>query len=178
MRATGAILLVLLASAGCRDEASAPAAPAGSAAALPPDPPPQPDKIVGALTVDGVGQTLTTCRTGRATTTYVELVTAAGILRFENRKLWWRTDPGAVTAGTALDCPRLERSWGGGARADGSAYFRGRLIFDCRGVAGPAGVPVVRGDVSVDCGRITAAERRELDRNRELRRGPEVTPNP
>ncbi len=126
-------------------------------------PPPATTKeVVGALALDGKPLVVTRCRPGRGVTTFVELVTAAGTLRFEDRQLFWRTDPQAVSRGAPLDCEKLDRSWGGGQRLDGTAYFRGRLDFRCRGAVG-----ALVGDVTVDCGEITAAERASLDANRQ-----------
>lgn len=116
-------------------------------------------EVEGSLSLGGKPLTVTACRAGRGVTTYVELVTAAGKLRFENQHLYWaQKDFGR---GDELACDKLERSWGGGLRKDGTAYFRGHLIFVCRGPTGP-----LTGDVTVDCGRITAEERASLDKNR------------
>ena len=93
-------------------------------------------------------------------TTYVELVTAQGTLRFEDKQLFWAR-PDDVSRGPALACDKLDRSWGGGQRKDGTSYFRGHLIFACRGPGG-----TLAGDVTLDCGGTTAEERAQLDRNR------------
>lgn len=108
------------------------------------------DRIDGTLTVDGAPVAITTCRPGRGVTTFVELVTAKGTLRFENKQLSWD--------GKLLECTKLDRSWGGGQRPDGSAYFRGTLRFACGAISG---------DVTVDCGGITSTERAQLDANRQ-----------
>jgi len=117
-------------------------------------------EVLGTLTLDGQPLEIRACRPGRGVTTYVELVTAKGTLRFEDRQLFWSADP-AGGRGDALACERLDRSWGGGTRTDGTSYFRGQLIFACRGPVG-----ALAGDVTVDCGGITPEERAQLDRNR------------
>lgn len=118
-------------------------------------------EIEGTLTLAGTPVEMRACRPGRGVTTYVELVTARGKLRFEDRQLFWSTDP-AGGRGETLACDRLERSWGGGTRTDGTSYFRGRLIFACTGAIG-----AIAGDVTVDCGGITPEERAQLDKNRQ-----------
>jgi hypothetical protein len=60
-----------------------------------------------------------------------------------------------------LACDKLERSWGGGARADGSAYWRGTLAFRCTWIT-----TTILADLTLDCGKITPEERRSLDKNR------------
>lgn len=120
-----------------------------------------PREVTGTLSRDGAPLAITACRAGRGVTTYVELVTAAGKLRFEDRQLFWSHDPAAVSRGEPLACDQLDRSWGGGQRVDGTSYFRGHLIFTCRGAAG-----AFAGDVTVECGGVTAEERAQLDRNR------------
>lgn len=116
-------------------------------------------EVQGTLSLDGKPLAITKCRAGRGVTTYVELVTAAGKLRFEDKQLFWTKDD--FGRGDKLECEKLDRSWGGGLRKDGTSYFRGHLIFVCRGPAGP-----LAGDVTVDCGGITAEEREQLDKNR------------
>ena len=125
-------------------------------------PPPPSPEVRGTLSLDGKPLAITQCRAGRGVTTYVELTTAAGKLRFEDKQLYW-APPGEPLRGDLLACDKLDRSWGGGLRGDGTSYFRGHLIFVCRG---PQGQPLT-GDVQVDCGGITAAERAELDKNRD-----------
>lgn len=116
-------------------------------------------EVQGTLSLDGKPLAITKCRAGRGVTTYVALETAEGTLRFEDKQLFW--------SNAKLECTKLDRSWGGGLRKDGTSYFRGHLIFVCRA---PTGQPLT-GDVQVDCGGITDEERRELDRNRdEMRR--------
>ena len=93
---------------------------------------------------DGVAVVLTTDTGGR-------LRFRRGELAFQLRDPRWEV----------LPCDKLERSWGGGARADGSAYFRGTLDFACRW-----GNLAMAGKLALDCGHITAAERASLDKNR------------
>jgi len=56
-----------------------------------------------------------------------------------------------------LACQKLDRSWGGGVRKDGAAYFRGTLAFRCSALAG---------DLTLDCGQITPEEAAKLSHNR------------
>ena len=122
-------------------------------------PPPAKPEVQGTLSLDGKPLTIVRCRAGQDVTTYVELLTARGKLRFEDKQMWWSADdPGR---GDKLECEKLDRSWGGGKRKDGTAYFRGHLIFVCRGPVG-----ALAGDVTVDCGSITAEEREQLDKGR------------
>jgi hypothetical protein len=121
-------------------------------------PPPHHD-FTGTLSLDNAPLVISKCHAGHAATTFVEVVTDKGKLRFEDRQLFWSADP--AQKGDKLDCEKLDRSWGGGQRADGTAYFRGHLIFACH-------APVaIRGDIMLDCGAITAQERSELDKNRQ-----------
>ena len=89
-------------------------------------------EVTGTFTVKGDAVTVTKCRPDRgANGVFVVLSTPKGALRFENKKLWWNgDDPDGKFPGAALDCKKLDRSWGGGQRADGTAYFRGTLDFD------------------------------------------------
>ena len=114
-----------------------------------PAPPPVNADVTGTLAVDGAGAKLIACRPGHAVHVFVEVDTAAGTLRFGDGKLAWN--------GSELACSKLDRSWGGGVRRDGSAYFRGTLAFRCDKLAG---------DLSLDCGGITPEEGAELARNR------------
>jgi len=147
--------------------------PAGSAApgsAAPRSP--VPDRIEGAITRDGAPLAITACRPGlEGLNVYVDLVTAAGALRFANseaERMFWNPRPDANERGAPIDCEIPHRSWGGGQRADGSVYFRGELAFECRGAAGAPGL--LLGKVSLDCGNISALEHRLLDdRRREAR---------
>jgi hypothetical protein len=112
--------------------------------------------VSGTLTVDGKPARLTACRPGHAVHVFVEVDTTLGTLRFGEARLSWQ--------GSEQTCQKLDRSWGGGVRRDGSAYFRGTLAFRC----GP-----LAGDLALDCGRITPAEAAELARNRaEASRSP------
>ena len=105
--------------------------------------------VTGTLTVDGAAAKLVRCRPGHAVHVFVEVDTALGTLRFGEGKLFWN--------GSEKPCSKLDRSWGGGVRADGSAYFRGTLAFRCEGLVG---------DLSLDCGQITPDEGAELAKNR------------
>jgi hypothetical protein len=110
-------------------------------------------EVTGTLTVDDQRVVVAACRPRHGVHVFVELETREGTLRFGEGKLFWN--------GTELACTRLERSWGGGIRADDSAYFRGTLAFSCGKVAG---------DLTLDCGAISADERGELDKNRAAAR--------
>jgi hypothetical protein len=91
---------------------------------------------------------------------FVEVDTPKGTLHFGEGKLAWNGSPVA--------CSKLDRSWGGGVRRDGSAYFRGTLAFRCEHVAG---------ELSLDCGGITPEEGAELASNRAAA-GSAVQPGP
>jgi hypothetical protein len=114
-----------------------------------PAPPPAGADVTGTLTVDGASARLGACRPGHAVHVFVEVDTSVGTLRFGDGKLAWN--------GVALTCTKLDRSWGGGVRRDGSAYFRGTLAFRCDRLTG---------DLSLDCGAITPDEGAELAKNR------------
>ena len=105
--------------------------------------------IAGAFTVDGVPAELIRCRPGHGAHVFVEVDTSLGVLRFGSGKLSWK--------GADLTCQKLDRSWGGGVRKDGAAYFRGILAFRCGALAG---------DLTLDCGQITPEEAAELSHNR------------
>jgi hypothetical protein len=129
---------------------------------------PVPDRIEGTLTLDGKPLAITACRPGRDPQLHVDLVTAAGALRFvsgEAERMFWNPQPGAGTRGEAIACSIPHRSWGGGTRKDGAAYFRGELAFSCRGVPG-----AIEGKVSLDCGDISPIEREGLDAQRRQKR--------
>lgn len=117
-----------------------------------------PDRFTGVLAVDGKAARLEACRPGHTVHTFIEVVTSAGKLRFEDQRLYWNPNPAAITRGEQLDCKKLDRSWGGGNRTDGTSYWRGTLAFDCGALTG---------DLVLDCGSITAAERAQLDGNRK-----------
>ena len=121
--------------------------------------PPPASEVQGTLSLDNKPLAVTQCRAGRGVTTYVELVTAQGKLRFEDKQLFWSTDIHAGR-GDKLECTKLDRSWGGGMRKDGTSYFRGHLMFNCLGPAG-----AITGDLTADCGGTTAEERQSLDEN-------------
>ena len=118
-----------------------------------PAPPPTAPEVTGTLTVDGTPAQLTRCRPGHAVHVFVDVDTTGGTLRFGDGALSWN--------GAELACAKLDRSWGGGVRRDGSAYFRGTLAFRCGELAG---------EVSLDCGHITREEGAELARNRAAAR--------
>lgn len=110
--------------------------------------PPVHAALAGRVHIGGVPVTLLTCRPGHAVHVFVDIDTTGGTLRFGEGKL--------ALAGTELDCEKLDRRWGGGIRNDGSSYFRGTLSFQCGGAAG---------DLTLDCGQVTAEEAGELDHN-------------
>jgi len=120
-------------------------------------------EVTGTFAAKGEPVTVTKCRPARGESgVYVVLSTPKGALRFEAKQLWWNgDDPEGAFPGAALDCKKLDRSWGGGQRADGSAYFRGTLDFDCHD-----GPNTYVGKLTVDCGNITAEERAQLDKQR------------
>ena len=122
---------------------------AGACSNKPEPPPPPTADVTGALTIDGAAARLVRCRPAHAVHVFVEVDTALGTLAFREGKLFWN--------GTEKACSKLDRSWGGGIRADGSAYFRGTLAFRCEGLVG---------DLSLDCGQITPDEGAELAKNR------------
>jgi hypothetical protein len=154
-----------LALAGCDRDGGArerrPPPPEGAAARRA-----VPDQISGTLTFDGRPLAIKSCRPGQAGgLVHVDLVTASGALRFvayDASQMFWNSQPESTERGAPLPCTELRRSWGGGPRPDGTAYFRGRLVFSCRGAAG-----AVAGDVTVDCGNISPLERQLLDQNRQ-----------
>jgi hypothetical protein len=136
-----ALLLVLLAACESREK--------------PPAPSKKPAHDVrGTLSLENAPLAISACTVGRGITTFVELATEKGTLRFEDQRLFW--------SGAELACSRLDRSWGGGQRKDGSHYFRGTLIFVCKGPPG-----ALAGDLTIDCGGTTLAEKADLDANRK-----------
>jgi len=124
--------------------------------------PARPPEVTGTLVVGGETLSPLSCRPGRAVHTFVEVRSPKGILRFEDKALYWTDDANAVGAGTRLTCGKLDRSWGGGSRPDGSSYWRGILVFECMNGETP-----LKGDLDLDCGNITAQERQQLDGQRE-----------
>jgi len=155
------------ACSGKKDDDAPPPAP-GSGEVVAPRPV-VPDRIEGTLTRDGQPLEIVRCRPGHAGTVYVDLVTAAGALRFvsgDADHMYWNPRPEANERGASLDCSIPHRSWGGARRdEDGTAYFRGELAFECQGAAG-----AFRGKVSLDCGNISPLERALLDDGRRRRR--------
>lgn len=118
--------------------------------------------VTGTLTVDGAPAQLARCRPGHAVFVFVEVDTTLGTLRFGDGKLAWQ--------GSELTCQKLDRSWGGGVRRDGTAYFRGTLAFRCGKLAG---------DLALDCGQISPQEGAELARNRAGAKKPQgPSPSP
>jgi hypothetical protein len=169
----GLVLLGLASALGCKGKPAgegkpAPPDAARAAAAAAAPAPPVPDKIEGTLTLDGKPLEVTRCRPGRDGTIFLDLVTAAGALRFvggEGTKMYWNPRPDSAERGAAIECSIPHRSWGGGTRADGTSYFRGELAFSCRGSAG-----AFEGKLSADCGNITPMERSLLDESRRKKR--------
>jgi hypothetical protein len=123
----------------------------------------QSTEVTGTLSLEGKTVTVTKCRPDRgAEGVYVVMETSGGALRFEGKKLWWnRDDNEGFAPGAALDCKKLDRSWGGGTRLDGTSYWRGTLAFDCSD-----GPKTATGALTLDCGNITAEERASLDAQR------------
>jgi hypothetical protein len=130
------------------------------------------DKISGTLERNGTPLAIERCLAGRGATTFVELVTPEGKLRFEEAQLFWTDDRAAVSRGTALACEKLDRSWGGGQRTDGTSYFRGMLDFRCTGAGS------FTGKVEIECGKLTAEERKSLDEGRARARAGSGDPPP
>ena len=119
------------------------------------------DVFRGAVVVDGKPVTMTACKPGHSAHVFIEVVTGSGKLRFEDQRLYWNPAPDSITRGDALTCSKLDRSWGGGNRNNGTSYWRGSLAFACVDERGAR----FAGDLVLDCGDITAEERTELDRN-------------
>jgi hypothetical protein len=133
----------------CRPLGALAAAWLAAACSKPAPPPLLTSDVTGTLTLDGAPATLVRCRPGHAVHVFVEVDTSLGTLRFGEGKLSWN--------GSEQVCSKLDRSWGGGVRRDGSAYFRGTLAFRCGRLLG---------DLSLDCGQISLDEGAELARNR------------
>ncbi len=119
-----------------------------------PSKPTKQPEITGTLTLNGKPVTSMACRAGAAVHIFVDVVTPQGVLRFEDKQL--------AFAGQPLTCDKLDRSWGGGRRPDNSAYWRGTLAFSCT-----ADKTEIVGDLALDCGNITPAERAQLDGQRK-----------
>jgi hypothetical protein len=139
-------VLAILAIAGC-----------GSSSTSPPS-----IGVTGTLTIDGEAATPTRCQPGTgAAGVYIQVETTRGHVRFEDTRLYFTPGKDSPDRGELLACTKLDRSWGGGTRADGSSYWRGMLDVACGRVSGR---------LDIDCGDITAEERAQLDKNRtELR---------
>jgi hypothetical protein len=120
-------------------------------------------EVTGTFEAKGAAVTITKCRPDRDVDgTYVVMETPTGALRFSNKQLWWNgDDPEGFAPGAVLDCKKLDRSWGGGLRQDGTSYWRGTLVFDCTD-----GPNTYTGNLTLDCGNITAEERASLDKQR------------
>lgn len=120
--------------------------------------------VTGTLSVDGAPAQLLRCRPGHTVNVFVEVDTTLGTLRFGDGKLAWQ--------GSEQACQKLDRSWGGGIRRDGTAYFRGTLAFRCG---------TLTGELALDCGQISPEEGAELAKNRaaaKARAAPSQPPNP
>jgi hypothetical protein len=120
-------------------------------------------EVTGTFEAKGAAVTVTKCRPDHDVDgTYVVMETAAGALRFTNKQLWWNgSDTEGFAPGAVLDCKRLDRSWGGGLRNDGTSYWRGTLSFDCHD-----GPNTYTGNLTLDCGNLTPEERASLDKQR------------
>ncbi|MEJ7598099.1 MAG: hypothetical protein WKG01_09345 [Kofleriaceae bacterium] len=138
--------VVIVALVACRDPDPVDRVPLATADARPDAPP---DRITGSIVVEDQAITPATCRVGRDAHLYVELPTPHGTLRFANATLVWNR--------AVLTCSKLDRSWGGGSRTDGTHYWRGTLDFVCGSVTGK---------LALDCGGITPGERAQLDQGR------------
>jgi len=140
------VLAVCAALVACSrsDEPPEPAAKSGSAR-------PGALGVVGEVAIDGKPASPTACRPGTgASGTFIQIDTTRGAIRFEDKQL--------SIDGVVVACKKLDRSWGGGHRANGTSYWRGMLDVDC---------DRVRGRLDIDCGDITAEERAQLDANRK-----------
>ena len=120
------------------------------------------DVLTGTLRIGETPVTLKACRPGRTARVFVEVVTSGGRLRFEDTHLYWSPELDSKARGDQLACDQLDRSWGGGNRADGTSYWRGSLTFMCM-----YGKTPIAGMLTLDCGKITAEERAQLDSNRK-----------
>lgn len=120
-------------------------------------------EVTGSFEAKGAAVTITKCRpANNGDGTFVVMETPKGALRFANKQLWWNgDDPEGFAPGAVLECTKLDRSWGGGLRTDGTAYWRGTLAFDCHD-----GPNTYKGNLTLDCGNITPEERASLDKQR------------
>ena len=170
--AVARVLACVALIASCRDR-DEPARAAPDKPAVPSTGPaekPAPDTVTGSIVVDGATLTPTGCRVGREAHLFVEAITPRGTLRFANAQLVWNN--------TLLACTKLDRSWGGGSRTNGTHYWRGMLDFVCGPVteASEAVRPsrardgTITGKLELECGGVTATERAQLDANREKSR--------
>jgi hypothetical protein len=108
--------------------------------------------ITGTLSIHGTDvSSKMQCKPGAAVHIFVDIVTPEGTLRFEDQKLSMN--------GEVLACDKLDRSWNGARRPNGTAYWRGTLAFDCAGEPGR-----IVGDLDLACGNITLEERAQLDK--------------
>jgi len=139
-----AVSLAVLAGAGCDKQPDSSGAVKPAAV--------HQDRVQGTLSLAGKDLALGACTAGYDRGTWVEVATATGALHFETKQLSW--------AGQVVPCTQLDRRWGGGQRDNGSAFWRGTLLFQCTTPAGP-----LHGDLTLDCGHTTDAERTELDRH-------------
>jgi hypothetical protein len=158
MRVALQIALAAILFSGCgkdREPAPDPAASGSQAAAA--------DVLDGTLSVGGEPARLVACQPGHDGRVFLDVVSSRGTVRFRDARLWW--NPRSGDPGHELACDRLDRSWGGGVRLDGTAYWRGTLRFQCRHEA-----MAIDGDLVLDCGQITAQERAQLDANRDRAR--------
>jgi hypothetical protein len=119
------------------------------------------DRLTGVLRVGEHAVALTGCHAGKVEHVFVDVLTAEGTLRFQEEELYWNREADG-TRGPRLDCSKLDRSWGGINRDDGTSVFRGALAFRCT-----LGATAVTGDLEVECGQLTADERARLDLDRE-----------
>jgi hypothetical protein len=154
------LLVLALASCGSKDETVVEITGSSSAT----------DVVKGSITVDGKPAVLGACKPGHTVHVFVELLTNVGKLRFEEQQLYWNPVADAPNRGDKLACDKLDRSWGGGVRlpGDGTAYWRGTLAFTC----GP-----ITGELTLDCGNITATERAQLDGKRKELQDEQRSPN-
>lgn len=113
---------------------------------------PSAPEITGSLVIHGKDVSAKMrCKPGAAVHIFVDIETPEGTLRFEDQKL--------RLGGDELSCAKLDRRWNGARRPDGTAYWRGTLVFRCTSELGP-----IEGDLDLACGNITLEERAELDR--------------
>jgi hypothetical protein len=146
------VVAVLVACNGKEAEVAPPPGPAETIGKATPG-----DVLEGDLAVGGERVKLVACKPGHTDRVFVEVVTSKGKLRFHAMHLYWNQNPEG-DRGVELVCPKLDRSWGGGIRRDGTAYWRGTLDFVCGDIGGK---------LNLDCGGITKEERASLDESRQ-----------